>query len=1089
MRRHSARRGGSRGLTNDPEWYKDAVIYELRVRSFFDSNDDGVGDFRGLAEKLDYLSDLGVTALWILPFYPSPLRDDGYDISDYTDVHPDMGTLDDFRHFLAEAHARGLRVITELVLNHTSDQHPWFQRARRAERGSPEREFYVWSLTATPYRDARIIFKDFETSNWTWDPVASEYFWHRFYSHQPDLNFESPVVQDALLAVVDFWLGVGVDGLRLDAVPYLYEEDGTSCENLPKTHAFLRRLRAHVDAGFPNRMLLAEANQWPEDAAAYFGAGDECHMNFHFPIMPRMFMAIHMEDSFPIVDILAQTPTPPASCQWALFLRNHDELTLEMVTDDERDYMYRAYASDSAARINLGIRRRLGPLVGNDRRKIELLNGLLFSLSGTPVLYYGDEIGMGDNIFLGDRNGVRTPMQWSMDRNAGFSRANTQRLILPVNTDSEYHYESLNVEAQQNNPSSLLWWTKRLIALRREFRAFGRGTLEILGVSNPKVLAFLRRLEEETILVVANLSRAVQFVELDLSAHKGLRPVELFGGSAFPPVGDTPYAVTLSGHAFYWLSLERARGEAPSVMPSSSGLVAVPGASAATLRGEDLLAFEEALPALLATCRWFRGREKEIEEARILDVIPWSTGESPLTCFIVRVEYVEGEAETYPLWLTLSSGIVALALEDPQSARSFVDGLAGGRRFAGRSGSIVVTGPERPISEGLRGAPHAVPGVHANTLIQLDDTAVLKIFHRAPEGMSIDLEIERALGEVGGQGTRVLGDVAYVRGRQAPVTLAILETFVTNAGTAWHYALADVGRYYERVLTTRRNDTPPAEPRLFLDPLAEVPSAVRDLLGNILDTMTILGQRTAELHRNLLKLTGPALGPEDFSTLARRSEYQSLRNLSGVVLRELGDQQHRLTGGAATDAAFVLDRKSTVLKWFDPLLRDRGVAIRIRSHGDFHLEQVLFTGKDFVILDFEGEQDRSWNDRRRKRSPLRDLACMLRSIENAALVALWEPGTVREVDHELLSPWARAWDAWASSMFLAGYRQGAAGTPLVPERAEDAVGAIHAFMLERTLRDLREELVWQTSGTIIPLRALARMLEADIPWTSKVPPP
>src|SRR5689334_7576504 len=528
-------------LDNDPLWYKDAVIYELHVRAFSDSNADGIGDFPGLTEKLEYLKGLGVTALWLLPFYPSPLRDDGYDIADYFDINPAYGTLKDFRRFLRKAHSLGLRVITELVVNHTSSEHAWFQRARRSPPGSRLRDFYVWSDSSQRYSEARIIFKDFETSNWSWDPVAQAYYWHRFYSHQPDLNFASLAVHEALFKVVDFWLALGVDGMRLDAVPYLYERDGTNCENLPETHEFLRKLRAHIDAKFSGRMLLAEANQWPEDAAAYFGNGDECHMNFHFPIMPRMFMAIHMEDRFPLLDILAQTPQIPANCQWALFLRNHDELTLEMVTDEERDYMYRAYAIDSEMRINLGIRRRLGPLVGNDRRKIELLNGLLFSLPGTPVLYYGDEIGMGDNVFLGDRNGVRTPMQWSADRNAGFSRANPQRLILPINIDPEYHYEALNVELQQSNPNSLLWWTKRLIALRKRFQAFGRGSIEFLHPSNPRVLAFIRRFDDELILVVANLSRHVQYVELDLASMKGMLPVELMGRTKLPPIGDAPY--------------------------------------------------------------------------------------------------------------------------------------------------------------------------------------------------------------------------------------------------------------------------------------------------------------------------------------------------------------------------------------------------------------------------------------------------------------------------------------------------------------------------------------------------------------------
>ncbi len=520
-------------------WYKDAVIYEVRVRSFADSDADGVGDFRGLTSRLDYLQDLGVNTLWLLPFYPSPLRDDGYDISHYTEIHPDLGTLDDFKDFLREAHRRGLRVVTELVINHTSDQHPWFRKARRAPPGSPLRDFYVWSDSPEKYTDARIIFKDFESSNWTWDPVAKAYYWHRFFSHQPDLNFDNPEVAKTVAHVLDFWLKLGVDGFRLDAVPYLFEREGTNGENLPETYAYLKDLRRHIDRHFERRMLLAEANQWPEDAASYLGP-DLCHMAFHFPIMPRMFMAIHMEDRFPIIDILAQTPDIHEQCQWALFLRNHDELTLEMVTDEERDYMVRVYAHDPQARINLGIRRRLAPLLGNHRRKIELMNGLLFALPGTPVIYYGDEIGMGDNIYLGDRGGVRTPMQWSADKNAGFSRANPQKLFLPVIIDPEYHYEAVNVEAQQNNPHSLLWWTKRLIALRKRTKAFGRGSLQFLYPKNAKVLVFVRRFGEETILVVANLSRFVQFVELDLSAHKGLVPMEMFGNVPFPPIGDLP---------------------------------------------------------------------------------------------------------------------------------------------------------------------------------------------------------------------------------------------------------------------------------------------------------------------------------------------------------------------------------------------------------------------------------------------------------------------------------------------------------------------------------------------------------------------
>src|SRR5438309_1176327 len=540
---------------SDPLWYKDAIIYELHVKTFHDSNADGMGDFRGLIEKLDYLQELGISAIWLLPFYPSPLKDDGYDIANYLDVNPNYGTLDDFRAFLDAAHERGLRVITELVINHTSDQNPWFQKSRRAPPGSPESEVYVWSDTPEKYKDARIIFKDFETSNWSWDPIAKAYYWHRFYSHQPDLNFDNLAVHELVEQVCDFWLSLGVDRLRLDAIPYLYEREGTNCENLPETHVYLKKLRAHIDAHFSDRMLLAEANQWPEDAVAYFGNGDESHMNFHFPLMPRMFMALQMEDRFPIIDILEQTPPIPDNCQWAMFLRNHDELTLEMVTDEERDYMWRVYANDPTARINLGIRRRLAPLLANSRRKIELLNILLFSMPGTPVLYYGDEIGMGDNFYLGDRNGCRTPMQWSPDRNAGFSLANPQQLHLPVIIDPEYHYEAINVENQQKNLSSLLWWMRRVIAMRKNYKAFSRGSLEFLFPDNPKVLAFLRRYGDEIILVIVNLSRFAQSAELDLSRFAGCVPMEVFSRNLFRPIRKSRYVITLGPHAHYWFAL------------------------------------------------------------------------------------------------------------------------------------------------------------------------------------------------------------------------------------------------------------------------------------------------------------------------------------------------------------------------------------------------------------------------------------------------------------------------------------------------------------------------------------------------------
>jgi maltose alpha-D-glucosyltransferase/alpha-amylase len=548
------------GTEVDRLWYKDAIIYKVPVKSFYDANGDGVGDFSGLCEKLDYLSDLGVTCLWLLPFFPSPLRDDGYDIADYVGVHRSYGSLDDFKRFLKAARERHLQVVIELVLNHTSDQHPWFQRARSAPPGSPERDYYVWSDSDQTYRDARVIFVDAERSNWTWDPVGGAYYWHRFFHHQPDLNFDNPTVLRELLAVLDFWLDVGVDGFCLDAVPYLVERDGTRCENLPETHAIIEAIRRHLEAKAPWCMLLAEANQMPADVREYFGDGDQCHMAYHFPGMPRIFMALHIEDRQPIVDAVAQTPSIPECCQWALFLRNHDELTLEMLTDDERDYMYLAYSLAPQARLNLGIRRRLAPLVGNSRRRIELLIALLFSFPGTPILYYGDEIGMGDNLYLGDRNGVRTPMQWTSDRNAGFSRADPERLYSPVIMDPLYGYQAVNVEAQDSDSASLLHWVRNMIRLRKMFKVFGRGTIELLEPANRKVLAYVRRYRDDVILSVANLSRTVQPAGIDLSTFAGFVPVEMLGYTEFPMIGAAPYFLTLGPYGFYWFELRRPAG-------------------------------------------------------------------------------------------------------------------------------------------------------------------------------------------------------------------------------------------------------------------------------------------------------------------------------------------------------------------------------------------------------------------------------------------------------------------------------------------------------------------------------------------------
>jgi maltose alpha-D-glucosyltransferase/alpha-amylase len=672
--------------TTDPAWYKDAIIYELHVRAFCDSNNDGVGDFSGLISKLDYLQDLGITCIWLLPFFPSPLRDDGYDISNYTDVNPSYGTLSDFKEFLDAAHQRDMQVMIELVINHTSDQHPWFKAARLAPPGSPEREMYVWSQTDQLYKNARIIFTDTEKSNWTWDETAQAYYWHRFFSHQPDLNWDNPRVMEEVLKAMRFWLDMGVDALRMDAIPYLVERDGTSCENLPETHRVIKDLRAAIDADYANRLILAEANQWPADVRPYFGDGDECHMAFHFPLMPRIYMALRQEDRLPITDIMAQTPPIPESCQWGLFLRNHDELTLEMVTDDERDYMYFAYSADPRMRVNVGIRRRLAPLVDNNRRRIELLNSLLLSFPGTPILYYGDEIGMGDNIYLGDRNGVRTPMQWTSDRNAGFSRCDPARLYLPVIMDPIYGYQVVNVEAQLADQSSLLQWSRNMIALRKLFQVFGRGTLSFLNPSNRKILAYLRDMQQndgthETVLCVANLSRFAQPVSLDLSSFEGMEPVEMLGYVPFPTITKSAYQLTIAPYSFLWLELQTptAPHETPAPKlaaaeePAVSELPVVDLVTAGwsgLLVGSGIAQIEAALSAWLPRQRWFGAKSRRIQGVRVLQWAGLSiaSGKSsifgetqaalaaPPALFFVEVTYFDGTPDIYQLPLAISTG-------------------------------------------------------------------------------------------------------------------------------------------------------------------------------------------------------------------------------------------------------------------------------------------------------------------------------------------------------------------------------------------------------------------------------------------------
>jgi maltose alpha-D-glucosyltransferase/alpha-amylase len=1105
-------------------WFKDAVVYQLHVRSFADSDGDGIGDFRGLTEKLDYLHDLGVTALWLMPFYPSPLRDDGYDIADYTSVHSDYGTLRDFRAFLRAAHDRGMKVITELVLNHTSDEHPWFQRARRARPDSRWRNFYVWSDTPDRYKAVRIIFRDFESSNWAWDAVAKAHYWHRFYSHQPDLNYDNPETQRALFRILDFWLEMDVDGLRLDAVPYLFERESTSCENLPETHDFLKKLRRHVDAAFPNRMILAEANQWPEDAAAYFGDGDECHMNFHFPLMPRLFMALSQEDRYPIIDILEQTPAIPQNCQWAMFLRNHDELTLEMVTDEDRDYMYRAYAEDTQARINLGIRRRLAPLLANNRRRIELMNGLLLSLPGAPIIYYGDEIGMGDNIFLGDRNGVRTPMQWTSDRNAGFSRANPQRLYLPVIVDPEYHYETVNVESQQANPSSLLWWMKRIISLRKRHKAFSRGSLEVLHPENRRILAFIRRHEDETILVIANMSRFVQYVELGLAHCQGMVPVEMFGLQDFPPIGELPYLLTLGPHSFYWFSLEQ-RGAAAPVLDRIERLAAVVPPIVPTpkwdslLRGESRRAIENLLPEWLATRRWFGGKARKIQWLRIDEAVTIGSAGGPwFKVVLARVAYVEGEPETYQLTLGLAFGAEAerLAHEQPNGviarlpvrgsdtratlydavydarfSAGLLDAIGRHRRLPGAAGAV--TGTPTRAFRSLRGPaqedlpPHLMTVEQSNSSIVYGDRLILKLFRRPDKGVNPDLEIGRFLTERArfANTPRVAGMLEYSRKRGEPMTLGILQEYIASQGDAWEYSIDAMSAYLERALSEMGESTPEMAP--YADSLLafakeEPPQMAHDLVGVYLQSVALLGRRTAEMHLALASSDDADFAPEPFTPFYVRSIDQSLRSHLRKVMPLLRKALPSLPADVRAAAERVIDGEQQIRELYQAALHGGLTGSRIRRHGDFHLGQVLYTGKDFVIIDFEGEPARPLSERRLKRSPLRDVAGMVRSFDYAASAAvrrLREVGIITPERLPVAEQWVAFWYRWVTASYLRSYFETVAPAGLYPIDEEEIGRLLEAYVLDKAVYEVGYELNNRPDWVAIPLHGILRLLGAQ----------
>jgi maltose alpha-D-glucosyltransferase/alpha-amylase len=1053
------------GSATDPLWFKDAIIYEVHVKAFADSNGDGMGDFPGLTARLDYLYDLGVTCIWVLPFFPSPLRDDGYDIANYVEVNPMYGTLDDFKAFLAAAHQRGLQVMIELVINHTSDQHPWFQRARRAPVGSPERDMYVWSDTDQKFDGVRIIFTDTERSNWTWDEEAGAYYWHRFFSHQPDLNFDNPRVLEEVLCAMRFWLDMGVDGLRLDAIPYLVERDGTSCENLSETHEVIKKIRAAIDVEYSNRLVLAEANMWPADVRPYFGEGDECHMAFHFPLMPRIYMALRQEDRLPITEIMAQTPDIPESCQWGLFLRNHDELTLEMVTNEERDYMYFAYSADPRMRINVGIRRRLAPLLDNNRRRVELLNSILFSFPGTPILYYGDEIGMGDNIYLGDRNGVRTPMQWNSDRNAGFSRATPARLYSPLIMDPVWGYQAINVEAQEGDSSSLLHWTRNMIALRKLFQVFGRGSLEFLKPENRKVLAYVREYQDERVLCVANLSRFAQPVSLDLVRWQEKVPVEMLGYVAFPPIKSEPYSITLGPYAFLWLELQDPAPQTVASTPTTQEIL-IPGNNLNEILagpGRELLQ-ESILPAYLSQQRWFGSKARTIKNLTIYDWSSLPPEDSAL--MLLDVSYNEGDVERYAVPVAMSFdvstieerfviGNVSRDIEGLSRRGYLIDGLA----LESVRGSLLNLIGKGETSEAQNGAFTGVPGSvlaeqklpsssrlsrteQSNSSIFFEDSLILKLFRHVQPGINPDVEIGRFLTEQAGfEHTPVYaGEIRYRANdsKSEPsdlYVLALLQGQVKNLGDGWSWTLSE--------LQSIGNSSNAEEETSGYEAAARLLALRTAQMHDAFDRANTDGMRSRPATREDLAADSLRLKAQMSSTLL-------------LLRHQFGD----LPDSYVEEAAALIARRREMETFVEVLasISPEKAGSWMRIHGDYHLGQVLRTDSDFVILDFEGEPLKPLEERRRLQSPLRDVAGMMRSFDYVAAVYQQEAKDA--------TSWLPGWERSTKDAYLNTYL----GERNLLQR-DGIEMLLKAYELEKALYELQYELSHRPTWTHIPLRA------------------
>lgn len=1091
-------------LKDDPLWYKQAIIYQLHVKCYHDSDNDGIGDFIGLTKKLGHIQNLGCTTIWLQPFYPSPLKDDGYDIQDYCSIHPNYGTIQDFKIFLKEAHKRGLKVITELVINHTSDQHAWFQRARRAKKGSKWRDYYVWSDKPDKYLDARIIFKDFETSNWAWDPLAQAYYWHRFYSSQPDLNYDNPDVHQEIYRIVDFWMGMGVDGMRLDAIPYLYQREGTDCENLPETHAFLKDLRAYVDKNYEGRMLLAEANQWPEQASSYFGNDDECHMAFHFPVMPRLFMSMHMEDCFPIVDIMEQTPMPPEKCQWAMFLRNHDELTLEMVTDEERDYMYRSYAKDPRARINLGIRRRLAPLLENDRHKIELMYILLFSLPGSPIIYYGDEIGMGDNYYLGDRNGVRTPMQWNYNTNAGFSQANPQKLYLPLIIDPEYHHDYLNVENQEQTVSSLLRWMRSVIATRQQTKAFGRGTFTFVNTNNAKVLAFVRHYEDDVILVVANLSRQSQYAQLELDEYAEYSVSDFFSQNQYASIKEGGYGLSLARHGYFWLSLQKTKEG--SVIAERQDLIelSVEDHWENVFVGAELSILERNIfPNYIKKCRWFRSKARRVKGIKIIEqytlghtrllIVDVVTDSEAVATYFIPLAFVNREqgqkiCETHPIACIARlnvgghSGYLVDAVYDPVFRDKLIKTLIKKDEIPGVHGALkfnptkslkhIVQQSKEPLrSEVLRAE-------QSNTSIVYDEKIILKLYRKLDEGVNPDLELNRFLSEKCQYPycPKYFGSIEEERDHK-PYTIATMQEFISQGKDAWQYTLDSLKLFFEHTLVSAKELNTYQK---LLDEaqgydLDKLPKEIKFLIGqSYLEMAELLGRRTAEMHIAFASYTDhPNMVPEPFTIFYQKSLYQGIKGKIRRIVSLLKEQLPKMDSATKKLAQQVIDSEHVLHEKIKPLVETQLHISKIRVHGDFHLGQVLRADNEVYILDFEGEPTLSISERRIKRSALRDVAGMVRSFHYALTYALNQDAADRKETIQILEKFGEFWFETVKRVYLDSYMNAARKyDQLVPENDVDMKSILDAYLINKAMYEVEYELQNRPDWIDIPLKGL-----------------